>query len=76
MSSSTNRSRFKDNMKLFMCSSTGRPSSGLNFGNHFFGCAGNGFNGPTIRMAPRYFHGLWAIMAICVEEYVPLVEGD
>lgn len=59
-----------------MCSSVGRTSLGLNFGKHFIGCTGSGCNGPTFWTAPGFFHALWAIMAICVEEYVPIVEGD
>ena len=60
-----------DNMKLFMCSSIGIPSSRLNLGNHF-----NGWNGLAIWTAPRFVHGLWAIIGIYVEEYVLVVEGD
>ena len=65
-----------DNIKLFMCSLAGKPSSGLSFGKHFSGCMGNGFNGLAIWKTPRFFHGLWSIMGIYVEEDVPMVEGD
>ena len=65
-----------DNIKLFICSWIGRPTLGLNFGNQFSRCAGNGFNGPSIWTAPGFFHGIWAIMGIYVEEDVPVVEGD
>ena len=59
-----------------MCSLAARPSSGLNFGNHFNGWAGNGWNGLAIWTTPRLFHGLWAIMGFYVEEDVPVVEGE
>ena len=40
-----------------MCSSTGRPSSGLNLGNHISGDFGRAWRGASIFTAPGLFHG-------------------
>ena len=64
------------NIKLLMCSSAGRPSSGLYLGNHFSRWSGRGF-GFAINKTPGFIQG-WVViigLEVCEDTEVDLEVG-
>ena len=65
------------NIKWWICSSIGRPSSGLNLGSHLSRFLGRGCSGGAMWSTPRLFHGFFTILGMLgIDEVAEDVEGE